>query len=188
MKRLYWAEILLLVMAVLCLCSCRSTSGNDHDQIVRTAIDLANAYLDQGKPEMAIDAYDRALTQADDYRLYYNKALILAEMGNYADAAELSRSSFERYPYIIAFKEAQALFLKLDGNLEAYYDVCLEILELNPYDTDTRKELIEAYSEAGLDEEAYNQAYILWNQGYMTDTILQYLIKFRPDIWGNISL
>ena len=175
-------------MAVLCLCSCRSTSGNDHDQIVRTSIDLANAYLDQGKPDMAIDAYDRALTQADDYRLYYNKALILAETGNYADAAELSRSSFERYPYIIAFKHAQALYHKLDGNLEAYYDVCLEILELNPYDRDTREELMEAYSEARLYEKAYDQALILWNQGYMTDNIHQYLEKVRPDIWGNIKL
>ena len=175
-------------MAVLCLCSCRSTSGNDHDQIVRTAIDLANAYLDQGKPEMAIDAYDRALTQADDYRLYYNKALALADMGLYADAAQLCSESFERYPYVMSFKKAQAKYLDIAGDRSGYYAVCLEILELNPYDFDTREELLEAYSVDGLEQEAYNQALILWNQGFMLDSIHRYLVKYNPEYWDGISI
>ncbi|MBO4716544.1 MAG: tetratricopeptide repeat protein [Spirochaetales bacterium] len=54
----------ILVMAaisLLCLSSCRTTSGSEHDQIVRTAIDLANTYLEAGQPEKALDVYDRAL-------------------------------------------------------------------------------------------------------------------------------
>ena len=175
-------------MALLCLCACRSTSGTDHDQIVRTSIDLAETYRSQGRPELAVEVYDRALTQADDYRLYYNKALALADQGLYPDAAELSSSSFERYPHIIAFKKAQALYLNLAGDRTGYFDVCLEILELNPYDFDTRMELIEAYSDDDMDKEAYDQALILWNQGYILDSVHQYLVKYNPEYWGNISI
>ena len=175
-------------MALLCLCACRSTSGTDHDQIVRTSIDLAETYRSQGRPELAVEVYDRALTQADDYRLYYNKALALADQGLYPDAAELSSSSFERYPHIIAFKKAQALYLNLAGDRTGYFDVCLEILELNPYDFDTRMELIEAYSDDDMDKEAYDQALILWNQGYILDSVHQYLVKYNPEYWESIRI
>ena len=175
-------------MALLCLCACRSTSGTDHDQIVRTSIDLAETYRSQGLPELAVEVYDRALTQADDYRLYYNKALALADQGLYPDAAELSSSSFERYPHIIAFKKAQALYLNLAGDRTGFFDVCLEILELNPYDFDTRMELIEAYSDDDMDKEAYDQALILWNQGYMLDSVHQYLVKYNPEYWESIRI
>ena len=189
MKRQSWVKTLFLVMALLlCLCACRSTSGTDHDQIVRTAIDLAETYRSQGLPERAVDVYDRALTQADDYRLYYNKALALADQGLYADAAKLCSDSFERYPYVMSFKKAQAEYLELAGDRPGYYAVCLEILELNPYDFDTRTELLEAYSEADMEQEAYNQALILWNQGYMYDTIHQYLVKYNPEYWEGISI
>ena len=188
MKRLYWVESLILVMALFCLCACRSTSGNDHDQIVRTSIDLAETYRSQGRPEMAVQVYDRALTQADDFRLYYNKSLALADQGLYYDAAELCSGSFERYPYVIAFKKAQALYLNLADDRSGYFDVCLEILELDPYDSDTRMELIEAYTADGMDKEAYDQALILWNQGYMLDSVHQYLVKYNPEYWQIISI
>ena len=185
MKRLYWVESLILVMALLCLCACRSTSGTDHDQIVRTSIDLAETYRSQGRPQLAVEVYDRALIQVDDYRLYYNKALALADQGLYIDAAELCADSFERYPYVISFKKAQALYLKLAGDKGGYHDVCLEILEVNPYDFDTRMELIEAYSADGMDQEAYEQALVLWNQGYILDSVRQYLVKYNPEYWKN---
>lgn len=189
MKRLSWANSLFLVIALLlCLCACRSTSGTDHDQIVRTAIDLAETYRSQGRFEKAVEVYDRALTQADDYRLYYNKALALADLGLYADAAQLCAESFERYPYVMAFKKAQAKILDVAGNKEGYFAVCLEMLELNPYDFDTRSELMEAYSEADMGQEAYDQALILWTQGYMLDGVHQYLVKYNPEYWGNISI
>ena len=189
MKRLFWANTLFLVMALLlCLCACRSTSGTDHDQIVRTAIDLAETYRSQGLPEKAVDVYDRALTQADDYRLYYNKAIALADMGLYADAAALCSESFDRFPYVMSFKKAQAKYLELAGNRSGYFAVCLEILELNPYDYGTREELMEAYSESDMAEESYNQALILWNQGYMFESVHQYLVKYNPEYWDGISL
>ena len=188
MKRLYWVETLILVMVMLCLCACRSTSGNDHDQIVRTAIDLAETYRSQGLPQKAVEVYDRALTQADDYRLYYNKALALADQGLYLNAATLCDESFVRFPFIIAFKDAQITYLILAGEKERTFDVYLEILELNPYDYETRMELIKAYSEADMKKEAYDQALILWNQGYIRESVLYYLVDYNPEYWGNISL
>ncbi|MBO4423957.1 MAG: tetratricopeptide repeat protein [Spirochaetales bacterium] len=179
----------ILVMAaisLLCLSSCRTTSGSEHDQIVRTAIDLANTYLEAGQPEKALDVYDRALEQADDYRLYFNKALILSDIGRNSEAAELCRTSFEKYPHIIAFKKAQAEFLYLSGNTGAAFEAYMEELELNPYDTETRKTLIDRLMESGQSTAAYEQALIMWNQGYKDKDTVTYLYSVRPDIWQNV--
>ena len=50
------------------------------------------------------------------------------------------------------------------------------------------KSIREAYSEAEMDQEAYDQALILWTQGYMLDGVHQYLVKYNPEYWGNISI
>ena len=180
--------VILVVAAfsLLFLSSCRTTSGSEHDQIVRTAIDLANTYLEAGQPENALAVYDRALEQADDYRLYFNKALIMADLGSYSEAAELCGTSFEKYPHIIAFKKAQAEYLYLSGNTGAAYEAYKEELELNPYDTETRRTFIERLISSGQSTAAYDQALILWNQGYKDEKTVSYLYSVRPDIWQNV--
>ena len=185
-KTIIAAILVMAVFSLLCLTSCRTTSGSEHDQIVRTAIDLANTYLEASQPEKAIEVYDRALEQADDYRLYFNKALILADLGNYAEAAELCGTSFEKYPHIIAFKKAQAEFIYLAGNTGAAYQAYEEVLKLNPYDTETRRTLIERLLESGQSTTAYDQALILWDQGYKDAKTVSYLYSVRPDIWQNV--
>ena len=77
--------------------------------MVRTSIDLAQAYASTGQYAKALEVYDRALLEADDYRLYYNKAIVLSDLGRNDDAARLCGSSFERYPDIMALKEAEAV-------------------------------------------------------------------------------
>ena len=39
-----------------------------------------------------------------------------------------------------------------------------------------------------MDKEAYDQALILWNQGYMLDSVHQYLVKYNPEYWQIISI
>ena len=166
--------------------SCRTTSGSEHDQIVRTAIDLANAYTEVNRLEDALDVYDRALAEADDYRLYFNKALILSGLGRNQDAAQLCADGFEKYPYIIKFKAAQAEFLYTAGDTDLAFEVYNEILDLNPYDTVTRKLLIERLMESGQTASAYDQALILWNQGYRDKDTVGYLYSVQPDVWRSV--
>ena len=180
-------------IAVLCLAavfsmltSCRTTSGSDHDQIVRTAIDLADTYRNADRLEDALDVYDRALSEADDYRLYYNKALILSGLDRKLEAAKLCEQGFEKYPYIIRFKTAQAEFLYTAGNTGTAFEVYNEVLDYNPYDTVTRKLLIERLLESGQANTAYEHALILWNQGFKDKDTVSYLYSVRPDVWRSV--
>ena len=139
----------LFVLAIILLCGCRSTTGTDHDQIVKASIDLADSYTRLSRYEDALNVYDRALEQAEDYRLYYNKAITLSYLGRNDEAAELCAWGFDNYPHIIAFKTAQAFYLRLAGEKSLSREAYLQALELNPYDRDTRTRLIEDLIQDG---------------------------------------
>ncbi len=178
--------IAVLVVTLLFLCSCRSTSGSDHDQVVRTSIDLAETYVEKGEYKTALEVYDKALLEADDYRLYYNKAIVLSYMGDYSQAADICSNAFLSYPYILSFKTAQVEYLKAleDGNsaIAAY----MELLELNPYDRAIRNDYIELLILEGKTDEAYRQALTLWNQGYKDIHTVKYLYELDPSRWKSV--
>ena len=188
-KRMVAKRILVCMTAILvavCMCACRTTSGSEHDQIVRTAIDLSGTYVSQGRPEDALEVYDRALEEADDYRLYFNKALILTSMSRNEEAAELCIDAFGKYPYILQFKKLQAYNSFIAGNVDAAEAAIQELLSLNPYDSETRTQYIEELMKGGLTEKAYEQALILWNQGFKDKQTVGYLYELKPDVWGNV--
>jgi len=153
----------------------KNLSTDDVTQIVSSSIDLANEYCNLGMYEDALTVYDKALDNVNDYRLIYNKALVLAYMERYDEAIELCKESFKLFPYVISFKKAQAFFYEKLGNLDLAYFTYDEILELNPYDKETRFALIELYSNNEEFEKAREQAEILWNQGYKTLKVLDVL-------------
>ena len=177
MKRLYLVDkslvlSLVLAVAVFLLCGCIATASNGNEQIVKAAIELAEEYRSLGRIDEAIDAYDRALEQTYDYRLLYNKALLTAYLGDFENAARLCQDGFEQFPHILAFKKAQARYYV---ELEKYRDAAssyLEVLELDPYDTVTRKELISLYTTTNEKEKIVEQATILWSQGYRTSEVV----------------
>lgn len=168
------------------ICSCRSTAGTDHDQIVKSAIDLAQTYVASQDYDKAIAVYTKALSQADDYRLYYNYALALSQNGQNTLAATICDNAFERYPYIIDLKKAQAIYYRLDGDFEKSNESYLRILELDPYDRDTRLVLIRQYEEANEIQKAYEMALVMWNQGYKDKTTIEILYRIEPQLWSNI--
>ena len=177
---------LLCILFCLTLAGCRSTAGTDHDQIVRTAIDLAQSYSARGEHDKALDVYDRALEQADDYRLYYNKAIILSESGRNVEAAILCAESFGKYNHIMAFKKAQAINLSIAGDDQGAVSCYNEMLTLNPYDVETRCRLIETLIATGDTENAYQHALTLWRQGYRDKTTASYLFALHPELWANV--
>ena len=191
MKRLFSADsktafILTILALCLCLCACRTTAGTDHDQIVRSAIDLADSYIRLSRYEDALGVYDRALEQANDYRLYYNKAIVLSGMGRNMEAAVLCSESFELFPHVIKLKTAQAYYLRLAGATSDSYNAYRQALELNPYDRDTRKLFIENLIGDGQKQTAYEQALIMWDQGYRDKETMEYLYALQPNAWQNV--
>lgn len=188
MKRLFWAKfvanpLLITLTLCVCLCGCRTTTGSDHDQIVRASIDLANSYVELSMYDKAVDVYNRAIEQADDYRLYFNKAIVLSEMGFNTEAALLCQQSFEKYPEIIAFKTAEALYYQLAGELDSSNEAYLQVLELNPYDRDSRIKLIDNLIASKSLDSAYQQTLIMWNQGFRDSKSIEYLYLLEPDTY-----
>ncbi len=193
MKRPFLADtnlrLLSLILAValaLCLCGCRTTAGTDHDQIVKAAIDLANSYTRLERYEDALSVYDRALLEADDYRLNFNKAVTLSLLGQNSQAAALCADSFDRYPYVIAFKTAQARYLRLAGENTLSRDAYEKVLELNPYDRQTRSQLIEDLISDGENKLAYENALVMWNQGYRDAKTVGYLYSLDESRWETV--
>lgn len=191
MKRLFSADsrpfaILMILALCLCLCACRTTAGSDHDQIVKSAIDLADSYIRLSRYEDALAVYDRALEQANDYRLYYNKAIVLSNLDRKMDAAKLCAESFEQFPHIIRLKTAQAHYLRLAGATADSYAAYQQALELNPYDRETRMLYIDYLIEDGQKQIAYEQALTMWNQGYRDEETVNYLYTLQPNAWQNV--
>ncbi|MCF0262306.1 MAG: hypothetical protein HUK23_05305 [Sphaerochaetaceae bacterium] len=178
---------ILIIFSVLLLCvSCKSISNSDADQIVKASIDLAQVYIQAKQYDKAVQTYEKALSQVNDYRLIYNKAYALSLQGYYEYAAQLCKDGFKNYPNVIAFKKAQAYYLRQNGNHNAACDAYLEILQADPYDTDTAEELISYYLELEMQDQAYEQALIMWNKGYKEKKVLETLYQVKPELWVNV--
>lgn len=172
----------MLAIAAFLLCGCASTAYNGNDQIVKATIELAEEYRSLGHLEEAFNVYDRALERTYDYRLLYNKALAAAYLGDLEKAIELCQEGHESFPHILAFKKAQAKYYIELGSWHEAATSYLEVLELDPYDTSTRKELISLYSTNGESEKVVEQATILWSQGYRTAEILGFMKTSYPSV------
>lgn len=164
--------LIFIALAFFCGCTTKVASSNESNQIISTAIELATEYCDRKQFDKALDVYNKALNEIHDYKLIYNKALVLSYMGRFEDAILLCEQGSNEFPYILAFKKAQAQYYIRLENLDEACKIYLDILELNPYDTETRKSLIEIYTQSGNKEQAHDQAQILWDQGYKNLEIL----------------
>lgn len=173
----------MLAIAAFLLCGCASTASNGNDQIVKAAIELAEEYRRLGHLEEAFNVYDRALERTYDYRLLYNKALAAAYLGDLEKAIELCQEGHESFPHILAFKKAQAKYYIELGSWHEAATSYLEVLELDPYDTSTRKALISLYVTNNEPSKAAEQATILWNQGYRTaETVGLMKVSLDPSL------
>lgn len=176
----------VLAVAAFLLCGCASAAkvaSTGNDQIVKAAIELAEEYRSLGHLEEAFNVYDRALERTYDYRLLYNKALAAAYLGDLEKAIELCQEGHESFPHILAFKKAQAKYYIELGSWHEAATSYLEVLELDPYDTSTRKALISLYVTNNEPSKAAEQATILWNQGYRTaETVGLMKVSLDPSL------
>ena len=180
MKKQFLVKSLLLLLFLFIFTACSSVSkANTTEQAVKNAIESANDYCSKGQYDLALEVYTSALENITDYRLIYNKALVLAYQGSYKEAIEVCQEGFDKFDYILAFKNAQAYYNTLAGNDAEACKVYLEILEINPYDTTTRNTLIERYKALEEYDKALGQALIMWNQGYKTSDNLKLIEELK---------
>jgi len=158
LKRRFSVELIALFLILSVFVSCRTADSNANE-ILKSSIDLATAYAKAGEYDKAIDVYDRAWSQLEDYRLLYNKAMTLAACGRYSQAIIVCREGVQRFPMIMAFRTALASFLETDSS------VFEEILELDPYNSAIRLKLMNMLYEGGDIERARYHASFLWDQG-----------------------
>jgi len=176
LKRRFWVELTALILILLAFVSCRTADSNANE-ILKSSIDLATAYAKAGDYDSAIDVYDRAWSQLEDYRILYNKALTLAADGRYPQAIEVCRKGIDKYPSIMAFRTALVSFLETEGRIN---ECCRElemILELDPYNSTLRLKLMNLLYEKGDTIKAKYHASVLWDQGKInkdTAKVLEY--------------
>ncbi len=170
MKRQSSVKLIALFLILMVFVSCR-TADTNANEILKASIDLATEYSKAGEYDKAIDVYDRAWSQLEDYRILYNKAMTLAACGRYSQAIIVCREGVEKFPMIMAFRTALASFSDTDTT------VLEEILELDPYNSVIRLKLMNILYENGDIERAKYHASILWDQGTInadTAKVLEY--------------
>lgn len=170
MKRQSLAKLTVLFLILMVFVSCRTAETNANE-ILKASIDLATEYAKAGEYDKAIDVYDRAWSQLEDYRLLYNKAMTLAACGRYSQAIIVCREGIEKFPMIMAFRTALASFSDSDTA------VLEQILELDPYNSVIRLKLMNLLYQNGDTERAKYHASILWDQGTInadTAKVLEY--------------
>ena len=171
MKRRFWVELSALILILLAFVSCRTADSNANE-ILKSSIDLATAYAKAGDYDSAIDVYDRAWSQLEDYRILYNKAMTLAAAGRYPQAIGICREGIEKFPSIMAFRTALASFLETGGMIDECCTELEEILVLDPYNSTLRLKLMNLLHEKGNTLRAKFHAEVLWNQGTINkDTV-----------------
>ena len=171
MKRRFWVELTALILILLAFVSCRTADSNANE-ILKSSIELATAYSKAGRYDEAIDVYDRAWSQLEDYRILYNKALTLAACGRYSQAIEVCRQGVESFPSIMAFRTALASFLETEDRIDECCTELEEILVLDPYNSTLRLKLMKLLYEKGNIIRAKHHASVLWDQGTINkDTV-----------------
>ncbi|MCF0237195.1 MAG: hypothetical protein HUK24_01240, partial [Sphaerochaetaceae bacterium] len=79
-------KLLITVLFAFTLISCTSTTGQEADEIIKTAIDLGEKYNSLKLYDKSCEVYEKALEEVKDYRLYYNYSISLYCSGSYNEA------------------------------------------------------------------------------------------------------
>ena len=174
MKRRFSAELIALFLILVVFVSCRTADSNANE-ILKSSIDLASAYAKAGDYEMAVDVYDRAWSQLEDYRILYNKAMTVAASGRYPQAINICQEGIDRFPSIMAFRTALVSFLETEGRINDCCRAIEKILTIDPYNSVLRIKLMNMLYGKGDIQRAEYHASVLWDQGKINKDVAKIL-------------
>lgn len=164
MKRRFSAELIAIFLVLMVFVSCRTAESNANE-ILKSSIDLASAYAKAGEYDKAIDVYDRAWSQLEDYRILYNKAMTIAASGKYPQAINTCQEGIDRFPSIMAFRTALVSFLETEGRVNDCIRALERLVAIDPYNSVMRIKLMNMLYEKGDIQRAKYHASVLWDQG-----------------------
>ena len=150
------AHIVAVVLVIGLLLGCASTEAASRRQ-VDAAISEAGGYVRSGNFSQATQVYAPLLERfPSDYRLLYNYALVLADMGEHQESLDIlgtlnALTNYRNSKYLKALAGVGAA----SGQWEIAREHWKMIVSLDPLDREIRKLLVASYSDAALYEEAY---------------------------------
>lgn len=189
MKKQYSVkQILLVLIAVSLLVSCSTTDKQARDnEIVNSAIQLAEAKCSLGKFEEAQKIYEDALTHSIDYRLIYNWAISYAKVKDFNNAISIMKQGYELYPDHEEFFNAIVAYQQIINDTKGLIDSYKAYIEKKPNDNN----LLLKYMELCLADNDYTQAYRtaikLWHNHYYTKSVIDTLYLMDPQQWETVS-
>ena len=190
MKKLFCVELpfILTILALFLSCSSTTTIAVDKEsgQIVKTSIDLANAYVERGQYQKALDVYTVACENVEDYRLIYNLSLVYAYMKDYNAAYSTALHGFKTFEDKKLFLNAMSVYAEHLEDSEKVSYTYVNLLELDSENISYRKKYCNALIELGFEKEAYENAMMLWNAKCYDGETVEILYKINPAEWETV--
>lgn len=187
MKKQYWVNILILILISVLSVSCSTTKVQEtiDNEVVATAIKLAQAKANLGQFEESQKVYETAVNHTVDYRLVYNWALSCAMLNDYSNAISLCRQARELYPDHLEFLDAEIEYRTITGDTEGLKANCIEYLKIKPNDA-IKEKLMLLYLNDNELAEAYILALSFWYDNNYNTNALEVLNTINPIEWNTV--
>ncbi len=159
--------VLTSLIIVLTLISCESVN--------------VEAYLEEGYELSGADAaavYERALTETDSEKIYYNLAYSYIEEGEYDKAIATATSALELYPEMLRFRYLRAYAYRETSRLVSYERELQSILDEDPGNNMIRGLLATYYKNMGLDNKAKTEAMEILRRDPVDSTALSVMAGY----------
>lgn len=186
MKKQFWVK-LVIILVILCLTSCATVfTDSELNEIVALAILLADQQIASQDYVGAIKTYNRAIEDADDYRLYYNKAYTMSLNNNNYQAAQLCEQASDKFPEKKPdFLKAMAYYLIMCNELDRAVKVYDNLLEIDD-DDEIKLDLCDLLILCGETQRAISIAKELWNNKHYDERTAGILYTCDPDSWDVV--
>lgn len=171
-------------MNILLCSSCKTVREESVKQVVATTIQLAEAKVEQGNLDEAIEIYARANEEVLDYRLIYNEAAVHAKNADYETASELCLYGYRQFPEQTAFLTALASYQSLNGQIEDAKATFEEYFNVSNEDVSTKLKYCTFCVKNGYIQDAYDMAISLWDHKDYSAELVNILYEIDPEQWN----
>jgi len=166
--------------------SCSTVSDAERNEIVSTAISLADRYCSLGDYDQALKIYAKANRKCKDWRFEYNSAVIQEHIGNKEEAFSSCLKSYEKTKNLQFLSFARKI--AQDNN---WYEKLAEVLTIyitaEPDKKQHSIDLIKTIKEYD-QSKAYQLVCDHWNNGNHNLDTAALLYQLNPQEWKEVYI
>lgn len=173
MKRLFWVNIIVLLLLLSC-----TTLDSEKEAIIKS---------DTLKREDRAKYLESFYSESSSQELSYNYAYYLLENKDYDNAMNVIENAIAKYPDAIRFLYMKAFIERSESKLYSYEKTLLSILEKDKADTISREALITLYENLKYKDKSIDMALSTLDYSIDNKTALNALahyIDFFKDKFG----